>query len=1427
MKPPVVSIIIPVFNKCELTAQCLHALFQSPTRVPFEVIVVDNASSDRTPQQLAEFGARIRVIRRKTNGGFAVACNEGAAAAIGEHVLLLNNDTIPLPGWLEPLVNELQTHPEVAVVGSKLLFQNGLVQHAGVAFTRDSRNPFHPHLLLRADDLRVNARRELQAVTGACMLVRKSWFGRCGRLNESYLNGYEDLEFCLQVRKQGGTIVYQPKSALIHLESQTPGRKLYDNQNRALFFQRWSESLLSDEDAYYFADGYYLIERRSDWPPECRLARLDSEEARRSWRVVAQTQLAAAAHHRQELSALLNETESWPANAAALTWAGVLCLRYGLGAASRRHLERALQLREDAELRLRLQPSTAGTATPGVQAQSGSWAGLLADAQSQLLNSELPGARKCFEAALAEGAPARLALPGCWEASSRLGACEAATTVDWALSHLPRLDRDTKARLGFGPAAGCKVLSLPEAPPRPVVSIIILALNQLEHTRACLASLAAHTPAPHEVIVVDNGSTDGTKEFLEAWQAGQANHLVIRNRENAGFAAGNNQGLALAKGEVIILLNNDTIVTEGWSHRMLGVLSRHPDTGIVGPMSNFVSGPQLVRQVDYTDTAGLPAFAARLTAEHQGQSLEIARAVGFCLAVRRQVIEAIGGLDDRFGLGNFEDDDFCLRARLAGFRIRVAQDAFVHHTGSQTFKGANINYRDAMRGNWALFKAKWKLPPHQALEQGYPLPKVAPSGLSLLFALPKLEASHEPQPLVGLWIQRARVSKPSAPLAVSAQVPTPACAEIGALKMARDRMQHRELATAWQATLAALTQRPFHPEAFLLLAEIAHAAGDFASARLCAERARHLAPPWKPARRFLQKCPNNGKPQDWLVLPASVGKDSGEVKPRLSVCLITKNEQQFLGQSLESVRAVADQIVVVDTGSTDRTVEIAQSLGAEVHHFKWCDDFSAARNAALEQARGDWILILDADEELPADQHARLLADMRNDKLIAFRLPMINRGKENEGRAFVPRLFRNAPGVHFRGRIHEQIFPSLLPLAKTWGLGTGLGTAQLVHHGYAPEIVKERNKNERNLALLRQAILEQPEDPNMAMNLGLELVRHGEFEEGLAHYREAFRLMSAQSQSTVAPELREVLLTQFVTYLHKVRAYDEIVAVLNSELAKRRGLTASLHLFLGLAQFELKQFGEAAAEMRHCLAKRQEPALSPINTDILTAVPHHCLAASLAQAGDIAGADQAFQAGLAETQRVEDLRFAYAKFLVDQQRLLDALHRLHEIVAENGRHASAWRLGGQIALSRPDFLEFGCDWTYEAVKHLPEDAGITAQRAEILLLSGQVQGARELWAELCGKEREPRSQAALILCDLIEGQPLHLPETEAEAAGASRAFIQWYQKCLTTPARKLVPQINERLEDLHTALPSAASMIQAALAEAEETPIGVEEPCPA
>jgi GT2 family glycosyltransferase len=241
----------------------------------------------------------------------------------------------------------------------------------------------------------------------------------------------------------------------------------------------------------------------------------------------------------------------------------------------------------------------------------------------------------------------------------------------------------------------------------PHTSIVILTRNQLAVTRACVESIARWTPEPHELVFVDNGSTDGTPEYLRSIEGA----VVIENERNLGFGGGCNQGIAASTGERVLLLNNDVVVTEGWLAALHAALDSDPAIGIAGPRSNRVAGIQQVDDVGYdVETLdGLDAWAATWRAEHAGQLTDSSRLVGFCMLVEREVIDRIGGFDLRYGLGNFEDDDFCLRAVVAGWRCSIAHGSWIHHVGSRTFAGEGIDYRATMAENLRRFASAWRM----------------------------------------------------------------------------------------------------------------------------------------------------------------------------------------------------------------------------------------------------------------------------------------------------------------------------------------------------------------------------------------------------------------------------------------------------------------------------------------------------------------------------------------------------------------------------------------------------------------------------------------------------------------------------------------------------------------------------------------------
>ncbi|MBI4002743.1 MAG: glycosyltransferase [Nitrospira defluvii] len=349
------SIIIPVWNNADLTQQCLTALAGVTDGVTFEVVVVDNGSTDGVQNFLQTLGGDVQVIRNQENLGFAKACNQGARAARGEYLVFLNNDTIPLQGWLTALIEEVRTHSDVAVVGSKLLYEDGTIQHAGVAFSREWFMPYHIYRGVDAHAACVSRRRELDCVTAACMLVRREVFEQVGGFDEGYRNGFEDVDLCLKIREQKWKIVYQPQSVLYHLESRTPGRKAHDSDNSRRLHERWAASWwLADEDLIHFEDGYALHTYVSDGKLSYRLRLIDDPTIRAERALVAEAQRAAQRQDRDRVVALLKRVEEWPADVWILRWAALLCLGLTHPQLAIPFWRRVLALEDDSQARITL-----------------------------------------------------------------------------------------------------------------------------------------------------------------------------------------------------------------------------------------------------------------------------------------------------------------------------------------------------------------------------------------------------------------------------------------------------------------------------------------------------------------------------------------------------------------------------------------------------------------------------------------------------------------------------------------------------------------------------------------------------------------------------------------------------------------------------------------------------------------------------------------------------------------------------------------------------------------------------------------------------------------------------------------------------------------------------------------------------------------
>jgi GT2 family glycosyltransferase/2-polyprenyl-3-methyl-5-hydroxy-6-metoxy-1,4-benzoquinol methylase/tetratricopeptide (TPR) repeat protein len=695
----------------------------------------------------------------------------------------------------------------------------------------------------------------------------------------------------------------------------------------------------------------------------------------------------------------------------------------------------------------------------------------------------------------------------------------------------------------------------------PLTSIVLVTHNAWAYTRECLSSIRMRTDEPYELIVVDNGSTDGTPEFLERME----DVRLIKNGENRGFPTAANQGIRAARGDVVVLLNNDTLVTTGWLRRMLEALERNRQAGLVGPCSNCVSGEQQVH-VSYADLDALDGFAWQFGKARHGLTTRTDRLVGFCLGMRREVIDRVGLLDERFGLGNFEDDDYCRRAMAVGFECVIAGDAFVHHFGSRSFAENGVDLARVLQRNRQLFDEKWS------------------------------------------------------------QIPQPENPPEGA-----DGTDHG-------------------------------AAEENANSLVADEE-----------RRFtLKRGPGGG------LLLVSKGRSD---QPLASLCMIVRNNEGTIGPCLESIRPWVDEMIVVDTGSTDRTLEICRELGAKVFHFPWCDSFSAARNESLRHASGKWLFWMDSDDTIPeasARGLRQLLLTGHPANVMGFVMkvhcPAPGPDKQLETTEVDHvKVFLNRPDLRFEFRIHEQIIPAI----RRAGGEVVMTDLYVVHSGadHTPE-GRER-KLQRDLKLLQLDLAENAEHPFVLFNLGMtyaDAARHQEAVDVLTR--------SIRASDPGDSQVRKV-------YAILVSSLHQLGKVTEAEQAASEGLSyyprdPELWFRRGMVLHELGRPEESVEAYRRALANDDEPHFSSIHRGIVGYTARHNLAVVLSEMGRGEEALEEWQKVIGEEPGFANAYWGIGKVLFERGTPGQATDALRRLVALCPSDASAHHNLGMALLAAGD-----------------------------------------------------------------------------------------------------------------------------------------------
>lgn len=301
----------------------------------------------------------------------------------------------------------------------------------------------------------------------------------------------------------------------------------------------------------------------------------------------------------------------------------------------------------------------------------------------------------------------------------------------------------------------------------------------------------------------------------------------------------------------------------------------------------------------------------------------------------------------------------------------------------------------------------------------------------------------------------------------------------------------------------------------------------------------------------------------------------------ISLCVIARNEEHCLARCLCSVQKLVDEIIVVDTGSTDNTVTIAANYGANVFTFEWIDDFAAARNYAINKATGNWILVLDADEALSPLSREELHNFIEHSPAEGyyFRICSYLDQGSSEVEDYVVRLFRNAPQYRFAGAIHEQIAGSIQRSAPDSGLAFAPFTIE--HYGYSQKEIEEKHKFVRNTTIIQKALAKSPKDPFLHYSLGIEYLQNKNFRQAGEVLEQAITLL--HGDEGYIPQLLQALL------LVKLRQPKEA----NSEEMFRRAIltlpeNGDIYCLYGVWLMQRQNFSEAAAVLEKARLKNRD-----------------------------------------------------------------------------------------------------------------------------------------------------------------------------------------------------------------------------------------------
>lgn len=565
------SIIIPVYNNWQLTRQCLKSLSANTKNANIEIIAVDNASTDATEagcpflgRQL--FGEFFRYIRNDVNRNFAGACNQGALAASGEFVIFLNNDTEVQPGWYEPLMADFAVYPDLGATGPLLVYPEEtplgrMVQHLGVVLS-PLLDLVHLYEGIPAISPLARKRRFFQAITGACMALRRELFLDTGMFDERFVNGFEDLDLCVMLRERGLKLTVNPDAMVIHHESQSEGRYAHEKANAALMIAKNLTALAADWGKQAAEDG--LRTGVNDWGklrnmhPEKTLARLRAMLAK-----------ADPAGLLELLKIYPYWQEGWN---KALEWLGA-----DAGAAL---FKAYYKLFRTPEMAFRAYELGAKSGNCALMAHGEEIMRRHAGRPENFLQNVLECADYCVENGREEARDFLSWAQNYQNFKQRIFPSFARQMVQLAhMAGLPFLMHDWDAYSLWFYGKHTPDIRQAAAGGHAAFSILMPVYNPApEHFRAALDSVLAQTHDNWELCLADDASSNAEIRAIIREYAEKDGRIRFMFRErNGGIAQATNSALELARHEWSLLVDQDDLLEPEALAVMAAYIDRHPD----------------------------------------------------------------------------------------------------------------------------------------------------------------------------------------------------------------------------------------------------------------------------------------------------------------------------------------------------------------------------------------------------------------------------------------------------------------------------------------------------------------------------------------------------------------------------------------------------------------------------------------------------------------------------------------------------------------------------------------------------------------------------------------------------------------------------------------------------------------------------------